>query len=61
MPEMMGPTQAWLGAFKAALQPYNFAEERFEMNKAFPPETVDRLREVKRRYDPTICSSPTIR
>jgi FAD/FMN-containing dehydrogenase len=58
MPEMMAPTQAWLGAFKAALQPYdaglylNFAEERFEMNKAFPPETVDRLREVKRRYDP---------
>jgi FAD/FMN-containing dehydrogenase len=58
MPEMMAPTQAWLGAFKAALQPYdaglylNFAEQRFEMNKAFPPETVDRLREVKRRYDP---------
>ena len=22
------------------------------MNKAFPPETVDRLREVKGRYDP---------
>jgi FAD/FMN-containing dehydrogenase len=58
MPEMMAPTQAWLGAFKAALQPYdaglylNLAEERFEMNKAFPPETVDRLREMKRRYDP---------
>jgi hypothetical protein len=31
---------------------FNFAEERLEMTKAFPPETVDRLREVKRRYDP---------
>jgi FAD/FMN-containing dehydrogenase len=58
MPEMMAPTRAWLGAFMAALQPYdagiylNFAEERFEMTKAFPLETVDRLREVKQRYDP---------
>jgi hypothetical protein len=58
MPEMMAPTRAWLGAFKAALQPYdagiylNFAEERFEMTKAFLPETVDRLCEVKQRYDP---------
>jgi FAD/FMN-containing dehydrogenase len=58
MPEMMAPTRAWLGAFMAALQPYdagiylNFAEERFEMTKAFPPETVDRLRDVKQRYDP---------
>jgi hypothetical protein len=50
--------RARLGAFKVALAPYdagmyfNFAEERLEMTKAFPPETVDRLREVKRRYDP---------
>ena len=57
-PEAMAPTRAWLGAFKTALQPYdagmylNFAEERFEITRAFPPETVDRLRKVKQRYDP---------
>jgi FAD/FMN-containing dehydrogenase len=58
VPDAMALTRAWLGDFKAALAPYdagmylNFAEERLEMTKAFPPETVDRLREVKRRYDP---------
>jgi FAD/FMN-containing dehydrogenase len=57
-PEAMTPTLAWLGAFMAALEPYdagrylNFAEERFEMTQAFPPMTVERLREVKQRYDP---------
>lgn len=30
----------------------NFAEQPFELTKAFPPETVNRLREVKQRYDP---------
>jgi FAD/FMN-containing dehydrogenase len=54
----MTPTRAWLGAFKASLAPYdagrvlNFSEERFEMSQAFPPDTVDRLRAVKERYDP---------
>jgi FAD/FMN-containing dehydrogenase len=58
VPEAMAPTRAWLGAFKAALALYdagmylNFAEQPFELTKAFPPETVDRLREVKQRYDP---------
>jgi Berberine and berberine like len=57
-PTRWAPTRAWLGALRAALGPYdagtylNFAEERLEMTKAFLPETVDRLREVKRRYDP---------
>jgi FAD/FMN-containing dehydrogenase len=56
--EAMAPTRSWLGAFKASLAPYdagmyfNFAEDRLDMTKAFPPETVDRLRELKRRYDP---------
>jgi hypothetical protein len=57
VPEAMTPTRAWLGAFKASLEPYdagrylNFSEERFEMTQAFPAETVERLREVKQRYD----------
>jgi FAD/FMN-containing dehydrogenase len=58
VPEAMAPTRGWLGAFKASLEPYdagvylNFAEERFDLTKAFPLATVDRLREVKQRYDP---------
>jgi FAD/FMN-containing dehydrogenase len=58
VPEAMTPTRAWLDAFRGSLEPYdagtylNFAGERFEMTKAFPQKTVDRLREVKRRYDP---------
>src|SRR5829696_1494265 len=48
----------WLGAFKSSLAPYdagrylNFSEERFELTQAFRPDTVDRLRAVKERYDP---------
>jgi len=58
VPEAMARTRGWVGSFKAALEPYdagiylNFAEEPFEMTKAFPAKTVDRLREVKQRYDP---------
>jgi FAD/FMN-containing dehydrogenase len=58
VPDALAPTRAWLSAFKASLAPHdagmylNFAEERFEMTRAFPPETVERLRDVKRRYDP---------
>ena len=58
VPHAMAPIRAWLSVFKAALAPYdagtylNFAEQPFELTKAFPPETVDRLREVKQRYDP---------
>jgi FAD binding domain/Berberine and berberine like len=57
-PEALAQTRAWLGAYKASLAPYdagmylNFAEERFELTKAFPAETLTRLREVKQRYDP---------
>jgi FAD/FMN-containing dehydrogenase len=57
-PAAMAPNRAWLGAFKAALEPYdagryfNFVEETFDITKIFPPEVLVRLREVKQRYDP---------
>jgi len=58
VPEAMAPTRAWLGAYKAALEPYeagsyfNFVEHSFDITQIFPPEILDRLREVKQRYDP---------
>lgn len=58
VPEAMAPNRAWLAAFKASLEPYdagryfNFVEETFDITKIFPPEVLDRLREVKQRYDP---------
>ena len=58
VPEAMAPTRAWLGAFKAALEPYdagryfNFVEESFDITGIFTPDILDRLREVKQRYDP---------
>ena len=58
VPEAMAPTRAWLGAFKAALEPYdagryfNFVEESFDITQMFPPDVLERLREVKQRYDP---------
>jgi hypothetical protein len=57
VPEAMTPTRGWLAAFKASLEAYdagrylNFSEGRFEMTQAFPEQTVDRLRDVKQRYD----------
>jgi hypothetical protein len=57
-PEAMAPNRAWLGAFKAALDPYdagryfNFVEQTFDITKIFPPDVLVRLREVKQRYDP---------
>jgi FAD/FMN-containing dehydrogenase len=58
VPDAMAPNRAWLGAFKAALEPYdagryfNFVEESFDITQIFAPEVLDRLREVKQRYDP---------
>jgi FAD/FMN-containing dehydrogenase len=58
VPEAMAPTQGWLGAFAAAVEPYdvgrylNFCEDPTELATAFPAETIDRLGEVKNRYDP---------
>ena len=57
-PEPMAPTHAWLGAYKSALEPYdsgsyvNFVEHSFDITQIFPPEILDRVREVKQRYDP---------
>ncbi len=58
VPEAMEPTRAWLGGFDAALAPHssghylNFCDDPTELDTAFPAETVARLREAKRRYDP---------
>jgi FAD binding domain-containing protein/berberine-like enzyme len=58
VPEVMAPTRAWLGALKSALEPYdagmylNFVEETVEIAEVFPPDVLNRLREVKQRYDP---------
>jgi FAD/FMN-containing dehydrogenase len=57
-PEAMAPNRAWLGAFKASLEPYdagryfNFVEESFDITQIFPPDVLKRLRQVKQRYDP---------
>ena len=56
--EAMAPNRAWLGAYKAVLEPYdagryfNFVEQSFDITQIFPPEILHRLREVKQRYDP---------
>ncbi len=56
--EAMAPTRAWLGPYKAALEPYdagryfNFVEESFDITQIFAPDVLDRLRDIKRRYDP---------
>lgn len=58
VPEALEPNRAWVSAFIGALAPYdsgrylNFCEERFDLAKAFPAETVKRLCEIKERYDP---------
>jgi len=58
VPEAMAPNRAWLGAYKAALEPYdagryfNFVEESFDITHIFAPDVLTRLREVKQRYDP---------
>jgi FAD/FMN-containing dehydrogenase len=58
VPEAMAPTQAWLGAFRAAVEPYgagnylNFCDDPIDLETAFPAATVARLREIKDRYDP---------
>ncbi|HEY9469562.1 MAG TPA: FAD-binding oxidoreductase [Propionibacteriaceae bacterium] len=58
VPEAMAPNRVWLGAYKAALEPYdagryfNYVEESFDITHIFVPDVLARLREVKQRYDP---------
>ena len=58
VPEAMAPTRAWLGAFKSSLEPYDSGrylnlKSRGALgdDPGVSSETVDRLREVKQRYD----------
>jgi hypothetical protein len=57
-PEALAPTEAWLGAMSAAMEPWdagrylNFSGEELDIGVAFPPETVERLRAAKAKYDP---------
>ena len=56
-PAAMAPSKAWLGAMKDAMQPWdagrylNFSDEDEDIAVAFPPETVERLRAAKAKYD----------
>jgi FAD binding domain/Berberine and berberine like len=58
VPEAMAQNRAWLGGYKASLEPYdagryfNFVEESFDITKIFSPEILSHLRDVKQRYDP---------
>ena len=58
VPEAMAPNRAWLAEYKASLEPYdagryfNFVEESFDITQIFPPDVLERLRQVKQRYDP---------
>jgi UDP-N-acetylenolpyruvoylglucosamine reductase len=57
-PGALPPTEAWLGAMSAAMEPWdagrylNFSGEQLDISTAFPPETVERLRAAKAKYDP---------
>jgi FAD/FMN-containing dehydrogenase len=57
-PAVMAPSRQWLGAMSEAMSPWdagrylNFSDEDEDIAVAFPPETVERLRAAKRKYDP---------
>jgi FAD/FMN-containing dehydrogenase len=57
-PAAMAPTKEWLGAMTDAMKPWdagrypNFSDETLDIGLAFPPETVERLRAAKAKYDP---------
>jgi FAD/FMN-containing dehydrogenase len=57
-PSLIPPTRERLDQLIAALAPYeagrylSFCENATELSAAFPPETCERLRQVKAKYDP---------
>jgi FAD/FMN-containing dehydrogenase len=57
-PAALAPTKEWLGALSEAMKPWdagrylNFSDETEDIAVAFPPETVERLRAAKAKYDP---------
>jgi FAD/FMN-containing dehydrogenase len=57
-PAAKPPTLERLGAMRAAMAPWdagrylNFSDEIEDIGTAFPPETVERLRAAKQKYDP---------
>jgi FAD/FMN-containing dehydrogenase len=57
-PAALAPTQGWLDDMTAALEPWdagrylNFSDAVEDIAVAFPPETVERLRAAKAKYDP---------
>jgi len=57
-PAAMAPTKEWLAAMTDAVEPWdagrylNFSDETEDIAVAFPPETVERLRAAKAKYDP---------
>jgi FAD/FMN-containing dehydrogenase len=57
-PSVMAPTLEWLETMTAAMKPWdagrylNFSDETEDIAVAFPPETCERLRAAKAKYDP---------
>jgi hypothetical protein len=57
-PAALAPTKGWLADLEAAMAPWdagrylNFSDESEDIDVAFPPESVERLRAAKATHDP---------
>lgn len=57
-PAALAPTKGWLAEMVEAMTPWdagrylNFSDETADIGVAFPPETCERLRAAKAKYDP---------
>jgi hypothetical protein len=57
-PTIKAPTEEWLAAMSEAMKPWdagrylNFSDEIEDIDVAFPPASVERLRAAKVKYDP---------
>ncbi|MBS1845413.1 MAG: FAD-binding oxidoreductase [Actinobacteria bacterium] len=57
-PAALAPTKEWLATMADAVKPWdagrylNFSDETLDIGAAFPPETCERLRAAKAKYDP---------